>query len=351
MTPTLTHPFAQRLMNEKDDSNPSPSDNDDKPVSVPRRARLRRWLPRLMFVMLTVGAVVAGVFWWQEHSLAVAETALGDGELEYALYLAENFLENRPSHVRALSLRARALVALRSNPDEALRIFDEVGAASAEEVHAWAQACLMKQRWSQALPLLVRSVQMTPTDANAIYELAICRTHLGQLEEALETAQRMVELPDNEARGQMLVGTIHGDMGNVEGAAEAYASVLQYEPEGENLQVPPHSFFLQYGRALLQSGKPAASIGPLKISVSKTPTADAFVELGEAASQIGEIKNAELAWKEALKYSPLDRQARESLANSALQALAAEDALKWLGPLEEVPGMREIGRAACRERV
>lgn len=295
---------------------------------------------RIVLVLALAAAFVVGFVWWSERPVRRAEQALDNGEFKYAQFLADGFLEDRPHHTQALSIRARALMAQQLAPDEVLRIFDEIKAATGEEMLAWAQAFLLKSQWSEALPLLEQAVQMLPTNAEALYSMSICRIHLGRQKEALESAERLVQLKGYEARAYVLVGTLHGDLGNLKEAAEAMAAVLKYEPEAEGLVVTPAEFFLQYGSILLQAGQPEAAIEPLKRSVNADPSAEAFAALGNAASELGRTKDAGQAWTMALRYSPNDFRTREALANVALQDAKFAEALDWLKPLVEVPGMK-----------
>lgn len=288
--------------------------------------------------MLLVGGmltliVVFGVLWWHDRSLREAESALERGEPKYALYLVTKFLEKQPEQTRALALNARALVAL-GRSAEAISLFERVGAASAEDVHACARALLMQRQWSAALPLLARAVQLKPDDSDVLYEITACRVRLGMFEEALKSARQFAELPGNKARGHVFLGTIHNDMGNFEKAADSFARVLQFAPDGEGLQVTADEFFLQYGRIALSLGRPGEARRWLERSITMRPTPDAHQLLGDAMLQLGQSPEAVRWWTKAVEADQDNQSARQSLANAALQAGNAEEALQWLRPLK-----------------
>jgi tetratricopeptide (TPR) repeat protein len=288
--------------------------------------------------LLAIAAVTAlalgGILWWQERQLELAATALRDGDAKYAVYLVTQFLENHPHHVRALAIQARALVQL-GQVDAAIEIFDRIGPASAEDLHAFARAYMVREDWSSSVPLLTRVLQMTPEDADVAYELASCQMRLGLFQDAMRNASLFAASPGNAARGHVLIGSLHGLMHNDAEAEKAFQRVLQEQPEAGNLQLPAAEFYLRYGRVLMNRGKPKEAIEMLKQCVARQPIAEAFVLLGDAASQLGQAKNAAEAWKMAVKVEPGNLSARVSLANAALLARDGNQALQWLEPVRE----------------
>jgi tetratricopeptide (TPR) repeat protein len=289
---------------------------------------------RLVAIGLLTGLLLAGVLWWQERQLSLAASALEEGKPQYALYLVTRFLEGRPDHVRARALQGRVLVEL-GHIDRAIEVFDRIGPATVEDLYAFARAYMLREEWSSAVPVLTRVQQLRPDDVDVSYELASCQMRLGMYHDSLRNANRFAEAPGNSARGQVLIGSIHGLMRSDFLAEKAFQRVLQEEPEGKNLQLPAAEFFLRYGRVLLNLGKPREAIQMLKQCVARQQIAEAFVLLGDAASQLGESQNAESAWKMAIQVEPTNQSARISLANAALLARDGNQALRWLEPLRD----------------
>ena len=315
-------------------SPPAPHTGADESGPVRVRSVTRLWALRLGVAAIAATSVASGFVWWRDRPLREARGALERGEADYAMFRVTEFLDRRSRDARALAIRARALVAL-GRPADALALFDLVGAASADELHAWAQAYLMLEQWSRALPLLRRVRQMDGQNADALYELASCQVRMGLFDEALDAARSYASLPGHEARGQVFLASVYGDRDNFQEAIAAFEKALRYEKDAENLQVTPDEFFLQYGKILLRAGKPRESITPLARSVAARETAEALVELGNAASQLGQPEKAEQAWKRAVEVAPGNRDAREALANLSLQRNDAKAALEWLRPLEK----------------
>ncbi len=308
-----------------------------EPSSSPTPPRRGRRLLRRGFqgagLLLLAAAIVFGVVWFQERPLADAEAALLRGDPDLALRLTTYFLVNNPQHKGALTLKARALVKMGRAPEEVVQIFEHAGAERKEDIHAWARAYLMLQQWSLAEPLLTRVLQLAPRDADALYEITTCRIRLRQFQESLQTAQKFLVTSKASARGNLLVGSIQYDLGNQDKAAAHFAKVIEQEPNAENLQVAPGEFFLQYGRTLLQAGRPQESLHFLGRAILLNPSAEGYTLLGNAAQQVAEMKNAVELWASATKVDSDYLPAREALARAALDDGDTEKAIEWLKPV------------------
>ena len=209
--------------------------------------------------LVAVGIVSAGTLWciaWyqQDRPLLEVAAALNKGDASGAMKLINQFLRAYPDDSRAQSLKARILVDA-GQYAEGLRLFHRFGAAETADLHAWAKAHLLREEWSDALPVLERLLQLNPNDPDALHEITACRSFLGQYREAIESAKRLSSQPGNEARALLQMGTLHKNLGNAHSAIEAWERVLEYDPQMENLQIPAADFLREFGRQLLQDGK------------------------------------------------------------------------------------------------
>ena len=195
----------------------------------------------LLFAAGLLCAGLWGFFWWEERPLREAERHLRNKEARTALALSDGFLRTHQDHGKAAALKAWALVQLK-RPAEAVRLFDQVGAASPEEMQACADAYLMLERWGSALPVLEYLVQLKPQDGDLLHELSACRAKLGKYDGAVEAATRVAALPGNEGRGNLLLGMLEHERGNDRKACEAWSRVLQVAPEASDLQLPADEF-------------------------------------------------------------------------------------------------------------
>ena len=206
--------------------------NAGKSLAKPRRSFLRRW-SRWIFALLLLTTGILGVPWWNERPLREAEGLLA-ADPKACLKLVETYLKSDPRNSRAIALKARALVTL-GDAAGAIRLIDQVGAATPEEMHAYAKACLILERWTTALGILEHLVSLAPDDPDLLHELSVCSAKLGRYERAVEAAAMFAETPGNQARGYTLIGMLERDRGNNQKCCDAWEKVLKSQPEAVEL--------------------------------------------------------------------------------------------------------------------
>jgi tetratricopeptide (TPR) repeat protein len=319
-----------------DGSAPSGPAEDQPP---PRKRARWKWATWPLLVVVIAGGLTVLALRWQERELIKANRELAQGDARRALALASYFLDRHPDHTRAQAVKARALCAV-GQPEEAVEIYERIGAATLDDMHAWARAYLLQRAWSRAMRLLEQVVRMDPNNADALHELASCRIRLGVLQEALDTARRFSELPGQRAKGNVLMAAIYNDLDQMDEAIAAYERAVELTPEGEGLQVPPEEFFMQFGAALVRQGQGAKAVPWLEKSVAIRPVGAAYHYLGNAYSLTGNTEAAEQAWRKAVEIDPIGVSPREALANLALATGDIDAALEWLSPLERVAETR-----------
>jgi tetratricopeptide (TPR) repeat protein len=280
-----------------------------------------------------------GWTWWQERPLREAERALEAGNAVRALGQADYYLDAHPGSGRAEAARARALAAL-GRVDEAVQIYERVGAAGPDDLLAWARAHLAREEWSRAASLLGQAARLRPDDPDALYELATSLSRIGRLAEATAAAERFAALPGRRAGGDVLLGAIQADAGDPESATEAFARTLALEPEGEGLPVPPAEFFQQYASVLVNLGRSAEAIPLLEKALAASPSAEAEHLIGTALAQVGDEEGATRHWKASLEIEPAGVTPREDLAAGAIARGDAASAREYLGPLESLAQRR-----------
>ena len=297
----------------------------------PRSARARLFWA-LLIVVAVSSSVVGLVLWFeQDRPLHEMESALKARQTSLALQLVGRYLQDHPDDARAQAIKARILVEA-GQLTEALRLFHRTGASDAADIHAWAKAHLLRQEWSDALPVLERLLQLSPNDPDALHEITACRSFLGKYRQAFESAERLAAQPGHEARAWLQIGTLHENLGNKHSAAEAWARVLEHAPQAESLQVPAADFFGEYGQVLLEDGHPENAVEKFRRSLTLKEDAEIRSGLGQALRQIGDENGAIAAWKQAVESVPALREPRESLADVALKAGRFEEARSWLEP-------------------
>lgn len=297
----------------------------------------------MLFVIVLIGVITGGTLfgieWWNRRPLRQAESALERNQILQAAKLVDNYLARHGGDGAALSLKARVLVA-QGRWSEAALLFNHFGAAEPEAMRDWSTALIQLERWSSAAIVLESLLEMEPDNPELLYDLAACRERLGEYEEALKSARQLSEIEGHEAQACVLIGSIEFNRGNKRSAAEAWNKVLRYAPDAEGLQVTPGEFFAQYGEVLLETSRPRDAVTFLERAVGTEETVQAYVALGRARLQVGEVEEAVEAWKKALEMEPGSRHAREEMAQVALRKSDAEQALEWLAPILDDTNLR-----------
>lgn len=314
----------------------SPSPPNTKPKTS-RSSLGRFWLGVASVVIALAGAVAWQ--WWQERPLRAAEQELARGNAPRALALAEYYLELHPASGRAESARARALVGL-GKGKEAGAIYERVGAATADDLVAWARSYMLREEWSRAAAILEQVLRIRPDDADALYEIATCRTRLGLLAEAAEAAERYAALPGCRARGDVLLGAIRADANDPDAAALAYDRALAVAPEAQGLQVPPEEFFEQYATVLMNIGRDDEAKRLLERGLAVRPTATSHHLLGKVLARNGDEEEARRHWITSIELDPSAVSPREELVSAALARGDLEGAKEWIVPLQRLTDKR-----------
>ncbi len=295
---------------------------------------LRRIATQLSVVLLCVAGGLWGAMWWQERPLRTVEGLLRQGDLLRATTEVEHFLQDHPHHERALSLKARIFVE-QGRSQEAIVLFERVGASEPQDLHAWAKALLQQEQWSLAIPLLEYVDKSGIDHADVVHEIAACYAKLGNFDKALKAAEEFANQPGFAARGELLKGTIHHQRGNLRLTASAWSVVLKSSPDALDLQISPAEFFLEYGRVLLALGEPALAEKLITRSLDIEQSPSAHVSLGETKFQLGKAAEARECFEATLSSDPDSLAARKGLATLALAEGQAERAVELLIPLEQ----------------
>ncbi|MCA9065882.1 MAG: tetratricopeptide repeat protein, partial [Planctomycetaceae bacterium] len=295
------------------------------------------------------GLIVGGYLWYLDAPLREASTLLQSNQPEQALETLDAWKSPRAESSAAQALRARCLVRT-GRASAAFRIFSEVGAATTDELHDWATACLHLQRWAEALPLLLSIHEDRPDDVDVIHELAACNARLGELNTALAYAQEYTEKSDFRQRGLLLSGMILRQLDRKSEAAEHWEQLLQAGAELKELQVTPAEFLLQYGTLKLELGNPQRAAELFRSSLDDKETAEGRYQLGKAEEQLGHMDLAEANWRRTIELETDHAAARESLARIELSRSNTDAARSLLQPILEQPDLTSSA-AYLMERV
>ena len=324
--------------------------------SAPARVRPSKsgLLSKISLIVLTVfgtAGMLAGVIWLREQPVRQAETLLVEGladqstsadegrktessKIRDAYHTISEYLEKYPTDSKALALQARILLYF-NRPEEAIEIFTRVGPDTLVELQDFARCYIAMEDYNRALSLIEEVLRQDPNYSDALYEASTCRAKLGRFQEALDSAATFAAQPGNEAKGYLLMASVHTELKNRPAAIASFGKVLEFEPDAERLGIPPWQFYFLYGGLLLENGEPDKGLPLLQKSLGQERHPDTYTRIGECQAALGETSKAESAWRMALGLIPNYTPAIENLANLELSRGKPENALELIEPLKD----------------
>ena len=207
-----------------------------------------------------VGLIAAGLlvaFAWSElhpADLAEAEAAYRRNDLESALRIAKG-TSRRPFSRQAALLAARCLSRL-GRPDEAEPYYRKADPLDLEDLHIRAYALVLNNRREPAIRAYREILDRRPDDVLALSRMAAVLISESRWDEALETAERLIKIPDGAVIGHTLAGVVHHNTRDSELAVFAFDRVLELDPELKRMPLKPRSmFWTDFGYDLLVVGR------------------------------------------------------------------------------------------------
>ncbi|MEC7110474.1 MAG: tetratricopeptide repeat protein [Planctomycetota bacterium] len=311
-------------------------------------------MSKISLIVLTVlgtAGMLAGVIWLREQPVRQAEALLVEGladqstsadegretessKIRDAYHTISEYLEKYPTDSKALALQARILLYF-NRPEEAIEIFTRVGPDTLVELQDFARCYIAMEDYNRALSLIEEVLRQDPNYSDALYEASTCRAKLGRFQEALDSAATFAAQPGNEAKGYLLMASVHTELKNRPAAIASFGKVLEFEPDAERLGIPPWQFYFLYGGLLLENGEPDKGLPLLQKSLGQERHPDTYTRIGECQAALGETSKAESAWRMALGLIPNYTPAIENLANLELSRGKPENALELIEPLKD----------------
>ncbi|MGZ5114606.1 MAG: tetratricopeptide repeat protein [Burkholderiales bacterium] len=151
-------------------------------------------------------------------------------------------------------------------------------------------------------PKVLSDVASDEATAEFHFRIGADLCNAGQLEEALESFERAVEIRADYATAHLRQGELLLEMGRNEDAADSFALALAHD---EHLA----GAWFGYGKLLRRAGRLEDAIVHLKRAVAESIDAsDAWIELGLASNEFGQTEAAADAYEHAIRADP-DRPA------------------------------------------
>ncbi len=221
--------------------------------------------------------------------------------------------------------------------DETKRRAVLVALPSSEEANRLFATWLLDQgRADEALEYAQRDVELAPELSYSHMTLGSVLRRLGRLQEAMAEDEQALRTNPDSAEGHYNLGLALTELGKVPEAAEQYEQVLRVNPN-----FPDAS--LNLGVALEKLGRTADAIRHYEEALTLNPRdAQAHLDLGAALFTQGRVPDAITHYKEALRLKPDYAQAHYNLGVALSQAGRAPEAIEhWEEALRLKPDYTE----------
>jgi tetratricopeptide (TPR) repeat protein len=306
----------------------------------PSTHRRRRYLRRVAFTGGPIVLVLTAVFLWTElHPVALrdAEAAYRRNSVELALAKARDHLAHRPSSRSAALIAARCLSRL-DRPDQAEPFYQKAGTLTLEDQHSRAFGLVRGNLREQAILAYREILARRPDDVLALRRLAAVQISESRWSDALETAARLIEIPEGAVIGHSLAAVVHHDTDNPEQSVAEFGRVLELDPKLEKMPLTPRTmFWVYYGQDLLTIGRATEARPLLDRAMTEEAGNPKIADLlGQSYYQQGAVDEAERCWRLALEW---DRNRAETwwrIGRLELQRGRIEEAIAALRRANEL---------------
>ena len=225
-----------------------------------------------------------------------------NGDLQQALSLYDQVLENAPDHGQALNMAGIAHAALGEDA-ASLACLEKATRLYPDYANAFANLGIVlhgQRRYEEAAAAQRRVIELEPGDVDAHNQLGIELRNLGKYQGAIEAFERAIELdPDNIAAHTNL-GNVLQDTDRMEEAAASYRRAIALEPEFT-------SALRGLGNALQRLGREAEALDSYRRAVAAEPGyVRALVDLGGALVETGQKEEGAECLRQAAEREPED---------------------------------------------
>ena len=287
----------------------------------------------LVFV-LSLAALVALTGWvvTRSRALEAADKSYARGDLVSALRSSLDHLERMPWSRDAALLAARCLSRL-DYPDEAEAYFRRGSMArrlSLEDLQIRAYGFVRGNRRERAILAYEQILERDPRNVNALRLLAGVQMTQNNDPEVLKIADRLIQISEGAAIGYTLRGVVQHDNKLREEAVEAFARVLELDPELRVMPLPRRLFWTQFTDDLLKLGRTADVRRHMTQVLSQDPDPHLMNALGQAYYLEGNDEESERCFVRAAELDPKDFASRVNLGRLELHRGRSERALEHL---------------------
>ncbi len=323
---------------------PLPNRTAPEPTGAPGRARVRRWVLRIVLALVAGGALAAGGYWQWDRARARgawtdAEQALARRDLAAAATHLDRYTRLRPDDPAGWFLASRT-ARRRGKFADAKRFLAEYETRGGppEPARLERDLLLIQQGALGDSDVRLRaSIDPDHPDAALILE-ALARGYMiaERWADARQACEMWRKLQPDDFRPWLWGGRISERMVQVEQATEFYTRALDLAPEDRDVRAA-------MGRLLLRRRDPGAASAHYEWIVARFPDdAEALFGLGQCRIEQGRAADAIPLIDRALSRDPNSSAGAALRGRAALETGDAPGAEKWLrGTVRAEPGDAE----------
>jgi tetratricopeptide (TPR) repeat protein len=250
---------------------------------------------------------LTSVFAWFEiypAALVEADAAYRRDDLEIALRLARGHLARRPTSRHATLVAARCLSRL-GKPQEAEDYYQKAWPLDREDSHIRAFAWVVNNSRETAIRNYQALLAHWPDDVLALSRLAAVLISESRWSDALDSAGRLIKIPEGAVIGYTLAGVVHSNTGECDETVDEFRQVLRLDPELKRMPLKPRTlFWAHFGKNLLLMGYAEEAERHLHRALEEGNDARIADLLGQAYYLQGMLDEAEQCWRLALQWNP-----------------------------------------------
>lgn len=175
----------------------------------------------------------------------------------------------------------------------------------------------------EAIASYRRATALNPTDTDTQHSLANLLAEQGELAEATERYQQLLQHQPKFAEVYYNLGNAKHQQGDIEGAIDCYRRALELKPDCS-------TFHYNLGNMLYQQGKSREAADCYRRACSLAPDdPEASYNLGRALQELKEFTEAEEAYKNAIRLKPAWAEIYSNLGVIRMDQGDLDAAIEW----------------------
>lgn len=226
-------------------------------------------------VLLGLGVTVPAVWQWRVAPLRALRSAAARNDWLSCLELAKQELAGSPDQPTALAWAARAAIEL-GRWDAAQQYGDRLTLPAAALLCRLGEGYAEQARWSKALAVFDRWLELYPDDVIAKRKLAAVHFKLGRWDLAQHLAESLAAVPGQSAAAHCLLGAIHSSLGHHTEAVAYLQKSLDETANASDLPVDRAELSLLLGQSLVQLGRASEAESYLQEVAAMKPSTEVF---------------------------------------------------------------------------